>query len=103
LHIAKSNILFVGRGVHEIKETTLNSYPYRQKVSMPVKILATPYTILGNIHIDTWGQLPDTIESGAMFFPITSAQVTPAPPGGHDHFDFMAINRTRIIYLHEET
>ena len=102
VYIAKGNIIFVARGEHEVKEKTLTAYPYRKKVSLRVKIFALPYTINGSVHIDTWGQLPDTIESDDMFFPITEAGITPSLPGGQSRFDFMAVNRTRVSYLCEE-
>jgi len=102
VYIAKGNIIFIGRGEHETKEKVLTTYPYRKKVSLRVKIFALPYTISGSIHIDTWGQLPDTIESDTMFFPLTDAKIEPALPGGQTTFDFMAVNRTKISYLCEE-
>ena len=102
IYIAKGNIIFVARGEHEVKEKILTTYPYRKKISLRIKIFALPYTINGCVHIDTWGQLPDTIESDDMFFPLTDAEVVPALPSKQAHFDFMAVNRTKISYLCEE-
>jgi hypothetical protein len=103
VYIAKGNIIFIARSEHEAKEKVLTTYPYRKKVSLRVKIFALPYTINGSVHVDTWGQLPDAIESDEMFFPLTDAEVVPALPGGHSHFDFMAVNRAKISYLCEES
>ncbi len=101
VYITKLNIIFIARGEHEVKEK-ITTYPYRKKISLRVKIFALPYTINGNVHIDTWGQLPDAIESDDMFFPLTDAEIVPALPGGRARFDFMAVNRTKISYLCEE-
>lgn len=102
VYIAKANIIFVARGKHEIKQKLLTTYPYRKKVSVRIRIYALPNTISGNLHVDTWGQIPDAIESKAMFMPITDVEVSPPLPTGQRHFDFIAVNRSRISYVSEE-
>ena len=102
VYIAKSDIIFLARGENEMKGRRLTSYPHREKVAQSVTIFAGQYTIRGHVHIDTWGQLPDTIESELDFFPVTEAEIFPALYEGEHRFDFVAINREKITYICRE-
>jgi hypothetical protein len=85
-----------------MKGRNMTAYPYRKKIAQRVSIFAGQYTINGHVHIDTWAQLPDTIESDLNFFPVTEAEIFPNLFEGEHHFDFVAVNRDKITYLCRE-
>jgi hypothetical protein len=106
LHISKNNIIFVAQGMSVTPGKPLTTYPFREK--LPVTIMAyaagaaaTPYRINGCIYIDTWGQITDTLETQDRFLPLTQAEIDPAMPGNRSHFDFVALNKERIVSISE--
>jgi hypothetical protein len=111
IYVAKNNIIFIAQVSSEVKGKKLNAYPYRRKQPVGVtiytaqfyqaQVYASPYVLKGQIYVETWGQVADTIESKERFLPLTAVQVDPAPPGGGTGFDFVAINRERIISICE--
>jgi hypothetical protein len=102
VYISKGDIIFLARGENEMKGRKLSSYPYKEKIAQRVTISAGQYTIRGHVHIDTWGQLPDTIESELNFFPVTEVEIFPALFEGEHRFDFVAVNRDKITYICRE-
>ena len=106
LHISKNNIIFVAQAKSITPGKPLTSYPFKEK--LPVTIMAyvagatsTPYTVYGCIFIDTWGKITDTLEIEERFIPLTQVQIDPAMPGNKCHFDFVALNKERIISIGE--
>jgi len=106
LHISKNNIIFVAQARSLTPDKPLTTYPFSQK--LPVTIMAyaagaaaAPYRINGCIYIDTWGQITDTLETEERFLPLTQAKIDPAMPGNRSHFDFVALNKERIISISE--
>jgi hypothetical protein len=106
LHISKNNIIFVAQASSMTPGKPLSSYPFKQK--LPVTIAAytagtasSPYMMSGCIYIDTWGQITDTLETEERFLPLTQAEITPAMPGNRSYFDFVALNKERIISIGE--
>jgi hypothetical protein len=95
----------------EVKGKKLSAYPYRSKQPVGVTIYtaqiyqaqvhASPYVLKGQIYVETWGQVADTIESKDRFIPLTSVEVDPVLPGGGSQFDFVAINKERMISICE--
>ncbi|RPJ63397.1 MAG: hypothetical protein EHM12_02420 [Dehalococcoidia bacterium] len=111
IFVSKHNIIFIAQLSTEIQGKKLNAYPYRKKQPVGVtiytaqiyqaQVYASPYVIKGQMYVETWGQVADTIESKERFLPFTDVEVTPAPPGGGSKFDFIAINRERMISICE--
>ncbi len=106
IYIAKNNIIFVGQVSSKAREKPLSTYPFREKLPIGVTIVAAqvyaaPYKVKGRIYVDTWGQVADTIESPSRFLPLTQVEIDPPLPGGGSKFDFIAINKERIISLSE--
>jgi hypothetical protein len=106
LHISKNNIVFVAQTMSMTPGKPLTTYPFREK--LPVTIIAyaagaaaTPYRIKGCIYIDTWGQITDTLETEDRFMPLTQAEIDPPMPGNRSHFDFVALNKERIVSICE--
>jgi len=106
LHISKNNIIFVAQAKSATPGKPLTTYPFRQK--LPVTVMAyaagaaaTPYRIKGCIYIDTWGQITDTLETQERFMALTQVEIEPAMPGDQSHFDFVALNKERIVSIGE--
>jgi len=111
VYIAKHNIIFVAQVTSQKRERPLTTYPYRPKSSIGVTIFAAqiyvaqtnarPYVLKGEIYVDSWGQIVDTLESSNTFIPLTNVEVDQAPPHVGNRFEFMAINKARIISICE--
>ncbi len=111
IYIAKSNIIFVAQSPSVSRDKPLSTYPFRQKTPVDVtiyaaqiyvaQVFAAPYILKGRLYIDTWGQVVDAIESSDNFIPLTQVEITPDLPGGASKFDFIAINKQRIISISE--
>jgi hypothetical protein len=111
IYVAKNNIIFIAQMSTEVKGKKLSAYPYRSKQPVGVTIYtaqiyqaqvhASPYVLKGQIYVETWGQVADTIESKDRFIPLTSVEVDPVLPGGGSQFDFVAINKERMISICE--
>jgi hypothetical protein len=111
IYIAKNNIIFVAQLSSEVKGKKLSAYPYRKKLPVGVTIYAAqmfmaqvyalPYVLKGQLYVETWGQVADTIETRDRFLPLTQVEVDPAPPGEGMQYDFVAINKERIISICE--
>jgi len=111
IYVAKNNIIFIAQVSSEIKGKKLSAYPYRRKQPVGVtiytaqiyqaQVYASPYVLKGQIYVETGGQVADTIESRDRFLPLTGVEVDPAPSGGSSQFDFVAINKERIISICE--
>ncbi|MCX6006025.1 MAG: hypothetical protein NTZ34_02035 [Chloroflexi bacterium] len=109
IYVAKNNIIFIAQVSTEVKGKKLSAYPYRSKQPVGVtiytaqiyqaQVYASPYVLKGQIYVETWGQVADTLESKDRFIPLTDVEVDPALPGGDNQFDFIAINRERIISI----
>lgn len=111
IYITKSNVIFVAQLSTEVKGKKLNAYPYRRKQPVGVtiytaqiyhaQVFTSPYILKGQIHVESWGQVADTIESKERFLPFTDVEVSPSTPDGRSKFDFVAINRERVISICE--
>ena len=110
-YITKENIIFVAQVTSKKREKPLTTYPFRPKMSTDVAIFAAqiymaqtnvkPYQLKGEIYIDSWGHVVDTLEGGPLFIPLTNVEIEQAPPHVGNRFDFMAINKQRIISICE--
>jgi hypothetical protein len=106
LHVSKNNIIFVAQARSATPGKPLTSYPFSQKLPVTVMAYAAgaaaiPYRMKGCIYIDTWGQITDTLETEERFLPLTQAEIAPALPGNLSQFDFVALNKGRIISIGE--
>ena len=106
IHVHKASILFVGER-RSVPETAAggNRKPQliRTKTPIGAEIHLPPYILEGNIFVETWGQLPEAIETDTRFLPLTDARIRPALPGGESTFSFVAVNREKVLYVSEPT
>jgi len=103
IHVHKSNILFVGErrlgpeaaGSRETGRPQLS----RAKTPLGAEIHVPPYVLEGNIYVETWGELPEAIETDCRFLPLTDVKVRPMLAGAESGFGFVAVNREKILYV----
>jgi hypothetical protein len=55
----------------------------------------------GNVHVDVWEELLETLDRDQRFMPLTDVRIRPALPGGASAFDFVAVNKDQVAYLGE--
>ncbi len=108
LHISKNNIIFVAQVRSATPDKPLTTYPFSQKLPVTVMAYAAgaatiQFKINGCIYIDTWGHITDTLETEERFIPLTQAKIEPAMPGKRSRFDFIALNKERIVSIGEIT
>jgi len=104
--IRKSNILFVGEksecssAAPEIKDRPL-MYPMRPKTPLAVEIHLPSYMLIGHLHAEVWQQILDVIDRADKFIALTDVQVLQTSNNAELTFDFVAVNRDKIIYVGE--
>lgn len=104
IYIRKSNILFVAERKDEAKSAAdgkRRAHLLRRKMQTRTEIHMPPYLVQGNVHIDIWEELLDTIDRDQRFMPLTEVRLSPALIGGGSAFDFVAVNKDHIAYLAE--
>jgi len=106
VHIAKNNIIFVAQTMRETPEKPLTTYPFSQKLPLAVMAYVTgasaiQFKIRGCSYVDSWGQITDRLESEERFMPLTQVKVEPSMPGNRSRFDFIALNKERIVSIGE--
>ena len=75
----------------------------RRKMQTRTEIHMPPYVVQGNVHIDVWEELLDTIDRDQRFMPLTEVRIQPALTGGASAFDFVAVNKDHVAYLSESS
>ena len=104
IYIRKSNILFVAERRDESKgavDGRRRAHLQRRKMQTRTEIHMPPYVVQGNVHIDIWEELLDTIDRDQRFMPLTDVRIHPALAGGASAFDFVAVNKDHVAYLSE--
>ena len=104
IYMRKSNIFFVGEKRAESKaevDGKRRAHLLRRKLQTRTEVHMPPYVLQGNVHVDTWEELLDTIDRDQRFMPLTEVKINPAPAGGTSAFDFVAVNKDHVVYLSE--
>lgn len=108
IYLAKHNIIFVAQVVSQKREKPLTAYLFRPKQSVGVtaqiyvaQTNARPYALRGEIYVDSWGQIVDTLESDMRFLRLTNVEIEHPLPDVGNSFEFLAINKERIINISE--
>jgi len=106
--IRKSNILFVGEKDEAqsanpaIKDKTL-IYPMRPKTPLSVEIHLSSYLLRGQIYGEAWQQILDVVDRADKFIALTDVEAIQIQSNTSLTFDFVAVNRDKIIYVGEPT
>ncbi|MCX6008501.1 MAG: hypothetical protein NTW48_00390 [Chloroflexi bacterium] len=106
IYVRKSSILFVGEKSEdepEKSEIEDRSTMYLAKAKNPieVKIHMSPYTLTGQVYAQASQKLLDAVERADKFLPLTNVEIYPALDNTAWKFDFVAVNRDKIIYVCE--
>jgi len=101
-NIRKSSILFVA----EISGGQPEATSVRDLLKVTKKPVATevhvpPYHLSGRMHAEIWEQLVDHLESHDRFLPLTDVAVMPKLVNVESKFDFVAVNKDRVVYIGE--
>jgi len=104
--IRKSSILFIGEK-NENQSTTpeANSrqlnYRVKPKTPLPAEIHLPLYILRGLMYGEAWQQMLDVVDRADKFIPLTNVQVYREQDSTESTFDFVAVNRDKIIYVGE--
>jgi hypothetical protein len=106
IYVRKSSILFVGEkseGEPEKPEIEDRATMYLAKAKNPIEVELhmSPYTLTGQVYAQSWQKLLDAVERADEFLPLTDVEIYPAPGNTTSTFDFIAVNRDKIIYVCE--
>ncbi len=109
VYLNKAKILFLKevygeetKGLGE--EVARRQYPYVDKLSAPVKLLTTLFTLTGQMHYAKNQSLRDLLNWTPRFLPLTDVNIYPA--GGENGqngtwVSFIAVNKEQIIFAQE--
>jgi hypothetical protein len=104
--VRKTSILFVGeKSEHQSKmsetEDRPKIYPVRAKNPIGAEVHMPLYTLTGQMYAEVWQKLLDAVDRADKFIPITNVEIHPTLNNTALTFDFVAINRDKIIYIGE--
>lgn len=109
LYLRKSSIFFVGEkggdkgDVKLAVEGKRRAHLRRNKTQTGTEVHIPPYVLQGNVHVDVWEELLETIDRDQRFMPLTDVRIQPALAGGASAFTFVAVNKDQVAYLSESS
>ena len=106
IFVRKASILFVGEKSEpqpKMPETEGRPkiYPVRTKNPIGAEVHMPLYTLTGQMYAEVWQKLLDAVDRADRFIPLTNAEINPTLNNTALAFDFVAINRDKIIYIGE--
>jgi len=107
-YVRKSSILFVGEksegqpSILEIKDRP-KVYPVRPKTPMATEIHMPLYILRGQMYAEAWQQILDVVDRADKFLALTNVEVCRTLDNATSTFDFVAVNRDKIIYVCESS
>lgn len=106
IYVSKASILLIGeRNGHQLDipetECSPKVYPGRAKKFIGAEIRMPSYTLTGETYVEVWQKLLDVVDRDDKFMPLTNAKIYPATDDTDSAFDFVAVNRDKIIYVGE--
>jgi hypothetical protein len=107
IYVRKASIFFVGeKGVEKgdvrlAVEEKRRAHLRRNKMQTGTEIHIPPYVLQGNVHVDAWEELLETIDRDQRFMPLTDVRIQPSLAGGASAFAFVAVNKDQVTYLSE--
>jgi len=105
-NVRKSNILFIGERSDSQPEITQNgdrqlAYRIKPKTPLAAEIHLPSYVLRGQIYGEAWQHILDVVDRADRFIALTDVQVVRTPDLAELTFDFVAVNRDKIIYIGE--
>jgi hypothetical protein len=106
IYVRKANILFVGEKSEHQPETPkaedrAKNYRVRAKKFIEAEIHMPLYKLMGQMYFEVWQKLLDALDRADKFIPLTNVRIYPEQENTIFRFDFVAVNRDKIIYLGE--
>ena len=104
--VRKSSILFVGEktedqpAISPAKDRPL-VYPMRPKTPIGVEIHLPLYILRGQMYGEAWQQILDVVDRADKFIALTDVEVCRTTDKAASTFDFVAVNRDKIVYVCE--
>ncbi len=105
-NVRKSNILFVGENsesqpaIQESQDRQL-TYRVRPKAPLAVEIHLPLYVLKGQIYGEVWQQILDVVDRADKFIALTNCEARRILDNAELTFDFIAVNRDKIVYVGE--
>ena len=106
IYVSKASILFIGeKNGHQLNipetEDRPKVYQGRAKKFVGAEIRMSLYTLTGETYVEVWQKLLDAVDRDDKFMPLTNAKIYPTTDNTESTFDFVAVNRDKIIYVGE--
>lgn len=107
-NVRKSSILFVGEksegqpAIPQIKDRPI-IYPMRPKTPLAAEIHLPLYILRGQMYGEAWQQILDVVDRADKFLALTNVEVYRTLDNATSTFDFVAVNRDKIIYVCESS
>ncbi|MCJ7654141.1 MAG: hypothetical protein MUO97_02375, partial [Dehalococcoidia bacterium] len=106
IYVSKASIFFVGeKSEHQPMmpetEDRPKAYPVRAKKFIGAGIHMSVYKLMGQTYVEVWQKLLDAVDRADRFIPLTNVKIYPKLENTVLTFDFVAVNRDKIIYLGE--
>ena len=106
IYVRKSGILFMAEATeHQTNESENGDksrlYLAKPKSSLAAEIHIPSFTLRGQIYGHNLQKLLDVIDRADRFLPLTNVEICPALDNDVSQFDFVAVNRDKIIYVCE--
>ena len=106
--VRKSSILFIGEKSEgqpansQTKDRPI-IYPMRPKTPVAAEIHLPLYILRGQIYGEAWQQILDVVDRADKFLALTNVSVYRTLDNATSTFDFVAVNRDKIIYVCESS
>jgi len=105
-YVSKASILFIGeKNGHQTKmpeiEDRPKAYQVRARKFIGVEIRMSLYKLTGQTYAEVWQKLLDAVDRADKFIPLTNVKIYAARDKTELTFDFVAVNRDKIIYFSE--
>jgi len=106
IYVRKASILFVGEKSEHQPETAetedrAKNYPGKAKSPIEAEIRMPLYTLRGQMHAPAGQKMLAAVERADKFISMTNVQIHSALDNTALAFDFVAVNRDKIIYVGE--
>jgi hypothetical protein len=89
-----------GRGIGA--QPGIKSYPYIEKLPVPVRVETQSYIITGNMHRVISQRTWHVLEDSPIFLPLTHSEIYSRSTGVQEKCPFVAVNKEHILSLQEE-
>jgi len=107
-NVRKSSILFVGErsegqpAISQPKDRPI-IFPMRPKTPVAAEIHLPLYILRGQMYAEAWQQILDIVDRSDTFIALTNVSVYRTLDKTESTFDFVAVNRDKIIYVCESS